>query len=245
MHQASIVQPGRARVQVPAIGVAVLLILGLGACGGGGSQASAPRPQQSTTEVLAPEDAGAGPARPGGGQGSTGAGDFVPPTTIAPPALAPDLLERLPDLDLEGLDAAFNPRTCEVEITMTSETVGFTVDSAIIPPHGDQPGYAALVAVAELLAGAEEVTLVGHSSSEGDASYNLDLSQRRAEAARAVLAPQMPGTQFDVQGVGSAELRQAEDGTEASRAPNRRVVISGEATSDELCPQGTADGASS
>lgn len=234
----NVIDPRRTRGLAPALVLAVVLALGVAACGGVSDRAASPTTEPTTTEVLAPEDTDTEPGANGGGGG--GRREFVPPTTTAPVDLAPDLLERLPDLDLAGVDAAFDPRTCEVEITMTSETVGFAFDSDVIPPDG--PGHAALVAVAELLAGADEVTVVGHSSSEGDPTYNVELSQRRAEAARAVLAPRMPGTRFVVRGVGSAEPRQPEDGTEASRAPNRRVVIAGEVTSDELCPPGTTEG---
>jgi len=69
------------------------------------------------------------------------------------------------------------------------------------------------------------VNVVGHTDSTGDASYNFDLSQRRAQAVASVLmnggvAPQR------IRSIGRGEDQPvASNATPAGRAQNRRVEI--------------------
>jgi outer membrane protein OmpA-like peptidoglycan-associated protein len=75
------------------------------------------------------------------------------------------------------------------------------------------------------------VTVTGHSDGRGDPAYNLDLSQRRAEAVRAALAEQLgAGFAFEVAGRGEDEPVAPNENADGSdnpegRALNRRVVI--------------------
>lgn len=70
-----------------------------------------------------------------------------------------------------------------------------------------------------------EVLIEGHTDSVGSDSYNLDLSQRRAEAVRGFLAQNGVGfARMAVRGFGEARPVST-NGTEAGRQQNRRVEI--------------------
>ncbi len=69
------------------------------------------------------------------------------------------------------------------------------------------------------------VDIYGHTDSTGSDSYNLDLSQRRAQAVAGYLAGQgVDARRFYVQGFGKTRPIASND-TEAGRAANRRVEI--------------------
>ena len=79
--------------------------------------------------------------------------------------------------------------------------------------------------------GPRAVTVAGHTDSVGEPGYNTALSQRRAEAVRAALAPALgAGFTFQVAGFG-ADLPVApnthDNGSDnpEGRAHNRRVEI--------------------
>ena len=70
-----------------------------------------------------------------------------------------------------------------------------------------------------------DVLIVGHTDSVGTDAYNLDLSQRRAQAASAYLQSlSVPATRLHAVGKGESEPIQPND-TDAGRAQNRRVEI--------------------
>ena len=73
--------------------------------------------------------------------------------------------------------------------------------------------------------------LAGHTDDQGDTEYNLDLSLRRAEAARQYLISEygVEAERLEASGLGSAEPRST-DGTPEARRMNRRVVL-------EMLPQ--------
>ncbi|HVV83542.1 MAG TPA: OmpA family protein [Kofleriaceae bacterium] len=69
------------------------------------------------------------------------------------------------------------------------------------------------------------VSIGGYTSSEGDDAYNLALSQRRADAVRAALAKTVaPTITLTASGHGEADPI-ADNTTEKTRAPNRRVEL--------------------
>jgi outer membrane protein OmpA-like peptidoglycan-associated protein len=76
-----------------------------------------------------------------------------------------------------------------------------------------------------------EVLIVGHTDATGTDSYNMDLSRRRAAAARAFLVSQgIPGDRIRVEGRGETE-------PVGSDAENRRVevaIFADEETREEL-----------
>lgn len=70
-----------------------------------------------------------------------------------------------------------------------------------------------------------DVLIVGHTDSVGTDAYNLDLSQRRAQAASAYLQSlNIPAARLRTVGKGESEPIQPND-TEDGRARNRRVEI--------------------
>ena len=70
-----------------------------------------------------------------------------------------------------------------------------------------------------------DILIVGHTDSVGTDSYNLDLSQRRAQAANAYLqSVGVPGSRLRNVGRGESEPIQSND-TDEGRARNRRVEI--------------------
>jgi OOP family OmpA-OmpF porin len=100
----------------------------------------------------------------------------------------------------------------------------FDTDKAVIKPESRPT----LDEIAKLLTGQPQlnVVIVGHTDSQGNYDYNMDLSRRRAEAIAAELA-----TRY---GIGKTRLRTAGIGflapvgsnaNEAGRALNRRVEL--------------------
>ena len=70
-----------------------------------------------------------------------------------------------------------------------------------------------------------DILIVGHTDSVGTDAYNLDLSQRRAQAASAYLQQLgVPASRLHAVGKGESEPIQSND-TDAGRAQNRRVEI--------------------
>ena len=106
----------------------------------------------------------------------------------------------------------------------------FTLSGATFEPNSDQltpAGQDSLAAVAEQLKvfGDVSITIEGHTDSLGSAEYNLDLSTRRAKAARDFLVRKgISQTRITYVGKGEAEPIASND-TEEGRAQNRRVVL--------------------
>jgi len=101
----------------------------------------------------------------------------------------------------------------------------FAFDSADLTPEAT----ATLQAVgADVVARAAGGTLqvFGHTDSQSSDAYNDDLSQRRAQAAAAVLAPfaVRAGLQLAVEGRGEREPV-ADNGSDAGQQANRRVTV--------------------
>lgn len=104
-----------------------------------------------------------------------------------------------------------------------SDKVLFGFDRSEVSPE--------TVAVVDKLAraltavGINGATIEGHTDALGADDYNLNLSQRRAEAVKAALAGAgMPAGSIRAQGLGEADPVETNDTVEG-RAQNRRVVI--------------------
>ncbi len=69
------------------------------------------------------------------------------------------------------------------------------------------------------------VTLIGHADERGQENYNNDLSIRRAEAVKKMLARDFPHALFQVEGKGKSEPVMRGATTEEQHALNRRVEI--------------------
>jgi outer membrane protein OmpA-like peptidoglycan-associated protein len=102
--------------------------------------------------------------------------------------------------------------------------VNFDFNSATIRPESEQilsDLFAGLVAE-----GAEQVSIEGHTSTEGTDEYNLDLSERRAQA----VVDDLVARGFDAEsilalGMGESQPLLSPDNDESSRSLNRRVEI--------------------
>ncbi|HEY0939100.1 MAG TPA: OmpA family protein [Steroidobacter sp.] len=68
------------------------------------------------------------------------------------------------------------------------------------------------------------IEVAGHTDGNGSQAYNLTLSQRRAEAVRRYLVEKGVTNALSVRGYGKSEPI-ADNGTEAGREKNRRVVL--------------------
>ena len=99
----------------------------------------------------------------------------------------------------------------------------FATDSAALRP--DLQSDLRTVAQSLLAYPNTTVQVIGHTDNTGDASYNLNLSQRRAASVANVLISQgVPG--FRVQTFGRGEDQPIADNlTPEGRARNRRVEI--------------------
>lgn len=88
--------------------------------------------------------------------------------------------------------------------------------------------YYILNRVSETLLAHPELSLevAGHTDSQGDDQYNLDLSQRRSEAVRKYLVSKgINGDKLQSKGYGESQPI-ADNGSKVGRAENRRVELS-------------------
>jgi outer membrane protein OmpA-like peptidoglycan-associated protein len=117
--------------------------------------------------------------------------------------------------------AKVDARGCEAELVLRG--VNFEYNSAVLTPQDE----AIVDSVAEILAKRPgfDVLVVGHTDSTGSDAYNLDLSDRRANAVRdRLIARGIPADQLRAEGRGETEPV-ADNGTPEGRAENRRVTL--------------------
>jgi outer membrane protein OmpA-like peptidoglycan-associated protein len=109
-----------------------------------------------------------------------------------------------------------------LKLVMPSEVM-FPFDSAVL-----QPGYGTTMAkIADVLNSypKSRATITGYTDSQGSESYNLDLSQRRAEAVRTALVSDGVATgRLTALGRGKADPI-GDNTSAAGRQMNRRVEI--------------------
>lgn len=112
---------------------------------------------------------------------------------------------------------------CAQARPITLRGVNFKLDSAELTPESS----AILDRVARTLASHPQVTVEvgGHTDSQGDAAYNLDLSARRAATVVAYLIEHgVPGESLTSRGYGETLLIDTAD-TPQAHATNRRVEL--------------------
>jgi flagellar motor protein MotB len=93
---------------------------------------------------------------------------------------------------------------------------------------GAQAAYATLVKVAELirLYDNRQVLIIGHSDADGDAAYNKQLSERRAELLKQILVENFHLAADRLSTEGAGETRPiASNATPQGRRANRRVEV--------------------
>jgi Outer membrane protein and related peptidoglycan-associated (lipo)proteins len=101
--------------------------------------------------------------------------------------------------------------------------VNFDSNSDVVKPAY----YGEIGRVAEFLQQyvGTSVVIEGHTDTSGSASYNKNLSQRRADSVAAVLVQQMGVSQARVSAMGYGEEQPiADESTATGREANRRVV---------------------
>jgi outer membrane protein OmpA-like peptidoglycan-associated protein len=88
--------------------------------------------------------------------------------------------------------------------------------------------YATLVKLAELIGlyDNRQVLIIGHSDADGDATYNQQLSQRRAELVKQILVENFDLAVNRLSTEGAGETRPiASNATPQGRRANRRVEV--------------------
>lgn len=119
-------------------------------------------------------------------------------------------------------ETRIDARGCELEAEIELPFVTFEFDSDRLQPEG----FATLdQAITTLRMNPDlAIEVAGHTDSVGSAAYNLSLSERRAETVRRYLVDNGVTNVLTARGYGEGEPV-ANNGTEAGRAENRRVVL--------------------
>ncbi|NWH05990.1 OmpA family protein [Desulfobacter latus] len=130
----------------------------------------------------------------------------------------------------------------EIARALTESTKGFSVSPRIdlyinfdlgshdLSSHGAQQQAGALgrALMNERLKGSH-IYIVGHTDSQGDASYNMSLSMKRAESVKRFLIRQFPSLtshlSLSIQGKGETRLLISPETTARHYAANRRVEV--------------------
>jgi len=141
---------------------------------------------------------------------------YLPMVTIEPAYLQGYLLEGTEDVEVS--------RAEDVTTYTTSGDVLFDFDQAVIRDDAI-PDLEAILADIQQRPAAAAVTVEGHTDDQGDATYNYDLSLRRAQAVADWLTGHAVSDRaVTVSGLGEDYPRAPND-SEEGRALNRRVVI--------------------
>lgn len=108
--------------------------------------------------------------------------------------------------------------------------INFDLGSHALSNHDAQQQSGALgrALMNESLKGSH-IYIVGHTDSQGDASYNMSLSMKRAESVKRFLIGQFPNLpshlSLSIQGKGETRLLISPETTERHYAANRRVEV--------------------
>jgi OOP family OmpA-OmpF porin len=107
--------------------------------------------------------------------------------------------------------------------TAELKSAHFDFNKATLKPEGKTALEAAVKALKD--EPALKATITGHTDSVGSDSYNLKLSERRANAARDYLVSQgIDASRITTQGLGESKPIASND-TAEGRAENRRVEV--------------------
>jgi outer membrane protein OmpA-like peptidoglycan-associated protein len=132
--------------------------------------------------------------------------------------------------DAGGADTAGATETAEVPKAIAkidtgelSELALFDTGSDALNTDGESAMESLFAQVAEYK-GITGITVVGHADSRGEDDFNMDLSERRAQAVADVLATRYPDARIEVIGKGETEPKASND-TAEGRQINRRVEV--------------------
>lgn len=183
----------------------------------------------------------------------------VPVLDAEVPALDPDenpldlaAVDHSPVSEITALSAdLLAPIREETEAESVTVSIGsdvlFDSSSAELSPEAEQVLDDAVQRIQEHEPG--PVTVIGHTDDVDDDAFNLDLSQRRAEAVAQALTPLIDTTDHPLETEGKGEAEPiADNSTSEGRAENRRVELlitaplSEETTSDEEAEPPPFDG---
>lgn len=130
--------------------------------------------------------------------------------------------QKAAELDKE-LDGVIIQRIEEGIAVSFDSGILFGFDSATLQTEGQEN----LRKLARILSRDTDTILmiVGHTDSRGNESYNLGLSERRAQSARTYMVSQgLPASRIQIVGRGELEPI-ADNETEAGRQKNRRIEV--------------------
>lgn len=187
----------------------------------GGKMMMAPEPEPSNTIYWYDED----------GDGVLDADDACPRTPLGVPVNAegcandndgdgvPDYLDKCPETPLGNV---VDTDGCSLALVKL-KGVHFEFDSAALTSKAKSILDGALGAINAN--SSQNISVEGHTDSTGSDSYNLDLSQRRAQSVVNYLTSKgVSGSRLNAKGFGESAPAVANDSS-ASRALNRRVEI--------------------
>ncbi|MGY4689016.1 OmpA family protein [Salibacterium sp. K-3] len=154
--------------------------------------------------------------------------DYSPPDVSVPEVSAPEV--SAPEVSAPEVSAP-EITVPEVGISM-GEEITINVPDHLLFDFDESTLRDDALALLEEISGeleqyeAGEVKIHGHTDNQGDASYNQQLSQERAEAVEAYFLEEetMDDFNFSTKGFGETEPVVSND-TEENRAKNRRVEI--------------------
>lgn len=187
----------------------------------------APAPALTLPPVTDPAPATANPAP----ESPSAAIAEAPPSADPPPAPAnsqPEKPQPLPPPVKLPETVAAESKRLEKAIAdngrVDIQAIFFSVNSATIRVESDP----ALRAIADVLGrhGDWQMSVEGHTDSQGEDAFNLDLSQRRAAAVKTALATRfgVDGSRLTTTGLGETKPV-ADNATLEGRARNRRVEL--------------------
>jgi OOP family OmpA-OmpF porin len=187
-------------------------------CGG---MAPAPAPAPSNTIYWYDED----------GDGVLDADDACPRTPLGVPVNSegcandndgdgvPDYLDKCPETPLGNV---VDTNGCSLALVKL-QGVHFKFDSATLTYEAKSILDRSLAAIKSN--SSQNINVEGHTDSTGSDSYNLDLSQRRAQSVVDYLTSKgVSGSRLNAKGFGESKPVASNDSS-ASRAQNRRVEI--------------------
>jgi outer membrane protein OmpA-like peptidoglycan-associated protein len=150
----------------------------------------------------------------------------------------PNVIERLKEIELKAASApvpaqeiagaltSTATRSFHVEAAAIDLRIGFALGSAQLDPKGREQAQELGQALSGPAFSGKSFEIVGHTDKQGDEAYNQKLSERRAEAVRALLVQdfKIAAARLTAKGKGESQLLFPGD-AESDHALNRRVEV--------------------